>query len=120
LQAVAAENLLPGQPIYADHLGQWRLATALTYGKTLVAGLATAPTLIGFVAIAEFEMLTLSDWTSVVGVAALTPNQQYYLSTIAGQLTVIAPTGIGQTCVRVGHAVSTTTMEIAISPPILL
>jgi len=52
-------------------------------------------------------VVTLPDWTSVVGSAALIPGAVYYLG--LGSLTPDAPS-IGY-CVVVGRALTTTTMH---------
>ena len=65
--------------------------------------------------------ITKSDWTSVTGSATLTPGAVYFLSvSTAGGLTTAPPYELGETVVRVGRALSTTTLDIEISQPVLL
>lgn len=65
----------------------------------------------------EFEvvksgMLTISDWTAIVGAATLTAGDVYYVSATAGQLTTTAPDTAGDYVHVAGVAVSTTTLLV--------
>jgi hypothetical protein len=120
IQVVTSVDLLAGQPVYVNNSGQLALATASVFGTTRVLGLVGSNALATFAANVKYDTLTLTDWINVIGTSLLTPNVQYYLSPVAGQLTNIAPTIPSQTLIFIGHAVSSTTMGIAISFPILL
>jgi type IV secretory pathway TrbD component len=73
------------------------------------------------VAYSPAGLLTLSDWTAVVGSATLATGTIYYVSPdTAGQLASVAPTTSGQYVIEVGKALSPVQMSIAIRPPIYL
>jgi hypothetical protein len=112
--------LYAGQPVYATNVSQFTPASADHLSKTRIIGLVMVDTLATFIAQANREALTLADWTIATGAQFLTPGAQYWLSTTSGMLTKIAPTMPGQSVVAVGRAVTSITMEIEISSPILL
>lgn len=59
--------------------------------------------------------LSLSDWTLIAGTALLKPGARYFLSpAVAGQITGDCPTTPGVTVVKLGVAISTTTLEVEI------
>ena len=118
--AVASVDLKAGQAVYANGLGQLALATATIYGTTKVLGLVVADTATGFVADVTASVLTLTDWTPVTGASTLTAGAQYYLDLTVGSLSTVAPSSTGQALVFVGKAISTTTIEVSVSFPILL
>lgn len=121
VSAVAAVNLLAGQPVYSDQVsGQFKLANASALTTSSVIGLIVADTLATFIAGADQLSLMLTDWTAVIGVASLTKGAVYFLSTTAGMLTTTPPTIVGQTVVRIGVALTTQLMSLAIQEPILL
>lgn len=112
-----------GQVVYVDGAGSVNLAkadnetTAKAIGLVEDASIATLDT--GM--ILTDGTLTSSDWTSVTGSAILTPGSVYFLSdTTAGQITTTPPTLSGSFVVRIGTAISTTTLEVSISRPIKL
>ena len=121
VSAVAAVNLLPGQPVYVNGTtGQLGLASASVYVTSFVAGLVVAATAAGFIADLATDVLTLQDWTAITGSASLQPGQDYFLGTTPGTLSLIAPTVQGQTATPVGKSVSTTQLLIQPGQPILL
>ena len=65
---------------------------------------------------------TTGEWDAVTGdTGGLTPGSDYFLSAgTGGGLTLTAPTAAGEFVVRVGHAVSTTELEIEVQQPIKL
>ena len=65
---------------------------------------------------------TTAQWDAVSDeIGGLAAGSVYYLDpTTAGKLTKIAPTAEGEVVVRVGKALSSTTLEISIDWPILL
>jgi hypothetical protein len=65
--------------------------------------------------------LSLTDWTSVVGIATLTPGTRYFASPdIAGYLTPIATKIGGNVLVEIGEAIDSLTLDVGIGPVILL
>lgn len=62
----------------------------------------------------------LDDWTAIVGAASLTPNENYFLSTTAGQLTLTPPSVVGEIVQLVGMAISAKTLRIELQPSVLL
>ena len=66
-------------------------------------------------------VLTLSDWTNVIGSVNLSAFAVYYLDeSTAGMLTTTAPTSATQIVQRIGTAVSATSLDIEVEQPILL
>lgn len=101
------------------------LAQANAQGTIRVAGLV----LVGAADANPVDILTdgiltatTGEWDAVTGdTGGLTPGSDYFLSPgTAGGLTLTAPTAVGQFVVRVGHAVSSTQMEIEVQQPIKL
>ena len=121
VQALAGFAGVPGQPVYVSRTdGRLYAANASTYLSSFVVGLVTAGTQTGFQAEAKRGVFTLPDWTAVTGAALLLPGQVYFLSP-AGLLTTVLPTKpLAAALVRVGEAVSSTTLDANPSPPILL
>ena len=119
--APAASTLQAGQPVYLTSTGG--LGPALAGPRTAeVFGIAVAGTQAGgsapYVTGGE---LALSDWTAVTGSVSLVPGASYYLHpSAAGMLTTTAPSVAGQYVIRVGQAVSTTTMNVTIESSVLL
>jgi hypothetical protein len=66
--------------------------------------------------------LTTAKWDAVTGGSGgLTPGSDYFLSKdTAGQITTTAPDADGEFVSRVGHALSTTEMDVEIAQPIKL
>lgn len=65
-------------------------------------------------------VIDIADWTHVVGTALLTPNQAYWLSTTAGNLTTTPPNTDGQIVQYIGRGLSTTQLLVEIDSPIKL
>lgn len=121
ITSIAAQNLLQGQPVYADPItGQFKLADATTLAKATVVGMCANDALTGFSSDANQLNISLVDWTNVIGSMLLTQGQIYYLSTTPGMLTTTAPTTVGQCVTRVGVAITTQLFEIFLQAPILL
>ena len=113
------DTILKGQPVYIKANGHIGLAQADTLNTSKVVGFAVNDTSIGFSCEYQRNILTLSDWTSVIGTTNLIPNNLYFLnSTTAGTITNTPPTtGV---IISLGEAISTTSLEINIEYPILL
>ena len=118
---VASVNVVAGQPVYVDATsGQLKLCSASAFASSSSIGLAAATTMATFAAPVALSSLSLSDWTAAIGAALLTKGARYFLGVTAGTLSLAAPTTPGQSIVSVGIALSTTQLEIAPTPPILL
>lgn len=65
-------------------------------------------------------ILTLADWSLVVGAATLSPMAVYFLGSTPGTLTTTPPSTPGSIAQIIGYAVAPDSMEILINPPILL
>jgi hypothetical protein len=83
-----------------------------------LVSIGAAPTFAATVQIGG--VITISDWTPIIGSTTLSAMSRYYLSTVPGKLTATAPSTPGQIVQVVGFSLSTTAMEIIIQPPILL
>ena len=112
--AEADASISVGQPVYVkvtSHVGL-AAATDSIFGAIGFAITAGEP---GFSMTYVTEgKLTLTDWTLVAGTSTLVPGSIYYLSTTAGQITDVAPSGEGNYVVRVGAPASTLTLDIEI------
>ena len=87
------DAILQGQPVYIKSNGYIGLAKADTLNTSKVVGFAVNDTSIGFSCEYQRNILTLSDWTSVIGTTNLIPNNLYFLnSTTAGTITNTPPT----------------------------
>jgi hypothetical protein len=65
--------------------------------------------------------ITRDDWTVITGSASLTPGALYYLDPASpGLLTDTPPEDIGDSVVIVGRALTSTTLDVSIQPPMLL
>ncbi len=117
----AGETVAAGQPVYVSTLtAEVFLARADAVGTAHVLGLAATSAAIGFTTeVLAIGSVTLTDWTAVTGSATLTRGMDYFLSSAtAGMITTTAPQSSGDWVTRVGHAVSTTTLEIHVHRPI--
>lgn len=65
-------------------------------------------------------VITVADWSPVVGAADLTPDTEYFLSGTAGQMTTTPPSADGKLWQPLGKAVSLKEFAINIGPPVLL
>lgn len=107
--------LSKGQAVYISGDGQIKLASNDADATRAVAGLVVSSSIAADAAglVQAEETLSMDDWTSVTGAAALTAGAQYYLGT-AGGLTATAPSGSGKHIVMVGRAVSHDVLKIEI------
>lgn len=117
----AVETVAAGMPVYGV-AGSTSVGVARgdTTAKARVIGIAKLGASSGFaVTYLSDGRIELTDWTTVIGSASLTPNSVYYLNPTGG-LTSVAPTSSGVFLVEVGRAVSNTTLDVEIQRPILL
>lgn len=64
--------------------------------------------------------ITVANWTAIAGAPTLTAGSVYFLDGVGGNITTIPPILAGSYVVRIGTAISTTTLEVSISRPIKL
>ena len=117
----ADSDQLIGQPVYVTSAGSTALAKADQSSTSGVVGFTVTSALSGSTSnYVTGGKLILLDWSSVAGSVSLVPGSVYYLdANVAGHITNILP-GNGNYLVRVGRAVSTTTLDIEIEPSVLL
>lgn len=112
-QPVTPDTVNPGQVLYAEADAE---QSAIVTGLAFTAGEATQ---IGHRIVVQYAgpmSFPESRWDRVTGqTGGLTPGAQYYLSQTAGMLTT-TPVGTTWTA-RVGIALSSNTLLIAIAPP---
>lgn len=115
-----------GQPVYNDGAGTVDLAQADAIGTVEVLGLVKAATIVaaasGAIQTDGILAATTAQWDAITGdVGGLTPGSVYFLDpNTPGNITLTAPTAVGDFVVRLGKAVSTTELEITILQPIEL
>lgn len=109
-----------GQAVYPNSSGNVDLAKGDSISTARVIGLV-ADTSIASSSSGNIQtggVLTISDWSSVTGTVALTPDKTYFLSSsIDGRLSDTPPTGAGTVIVAVGIALSTTELLIEVGRP---
>jgi hypothetical protein len=121
-----AGSLVIGAPVYAVSAGNVDKAEANAQSTSEVVGLVAdtsiATTVAGNVQTSGVVTATTTQWDAVAGTSGgLAANTVYFLSpSTPGQITATAPSTVGQLVVRIGKALSTTQLELAIGPPILL
>lgn len=119
-------SILIGAPVYPDGNGSCDLAQANASGTIEVLGLVQETSISaaasGYIQTDGILAATTGQWDAVTGLTGgLVAGDVYWLdAATAGKLTSTAPTSAGQYVVRVGKGLSTTEMEISVSPPILL
>lgn len=115
--------IVRGAPVVLSG-GQFVRGDANAAGTAPVIGLARVAGAPGQIVVAQVLgvlTLTTAEWDAVTGqVGGLTPNASYYLSTVTGRITTVAPVNPGEFVVEIGRAVTSTIMLIQTEPPILL
>ncbi len=119
LNPTAAADTLPGTPMYASASGEADAARANAAGTSRVIGLASSNGAEGEPVHVQYAGpldLPTAEWDVITGQSGgLTQGSYYYLvSGAAGQLTTTEPTAGGTFGIRVGLALSSTTMLIQI------
>jgi hypothetical protein len=122
VSAIFDSTAQKGMAVYVSSSGHVDLAQADVESTSLVVGLADEVVIASNSgAYLTDDQVSRPDWTAVTGSATLTAGATYYLSaTTAGQLTTTPPSADGDSVVRVGTALSTTTMDIEVAQPVLL
>jgi len=114
-------DLVMGQPVASYTSGTGFVAASALAVATQSFGLLNedvAATISG--TIRFIGLITLADWTAVIGAATLAPRTTYYLSETPGKLTATPPTSLGSVVQQVGVAVTPTTLDVAIKQSVLL
>lgn len=94
------------------------LALAQVVGVSFSAATPTLPIIT--VTGAELDLPT-ATWDAITGqVGGLTPGATYWLGVVAGTLSTAPPVLAGQSVVVVGRALSTTSLFVSVTTPILL
>ena len=115
----ADDTILQGQPVYIKSNGHIGLAKADVLSTSKVVGFAVNDTAISYACEYQRNIITLTDWSNVVGTTNLIVNNTYFLDAVtAGKISNTSPSA-GVTII-VGEAISTTSLEINILYPILL
>lgn len=110
--------------VYISSSSTFNLARANASGTVEVFGLVKDASInngtTGAVQTDGLLTATAAQWDSVTGqTGGLTPGAVYYLSSaIAGRITSTAPTAVGEYVARIGRAMSATSLDISIAPPI--
>lgn len=111
-----------GQVVFVSSSGSVNLAnnTAEATAKAIgvVEDASIAPTASG--SVLTDGAITVADWTAIAGAPTLTAGSVYFLDGVDGNITTIPPILAGSYVVRIGTAISTTTLEVSISRPIKL
>jgi hypothetical protein len=115
-------EILAGQLLFLKNTTHVGLAKADSVSTMMLAGLSIADCHSTFACkYIRRGKLSLTDWTSVVGIAKLTPGTRYFASPdIAGYLTPIATKIGGNVLVEIGEAIDSLTLDVGIGPVILL
>lgn len=115
-----------GTPACVSAASSFNLARANASGTVEVIGLvkdtSVAASASGSIQTDGILTATTAQWDIITGgTGGLTAGSVYFLSsTTAGKLTLTAPTSSGEYVTRIGRALSTTQLDISITPPILL
>ena len=113
-----------GTPVYISAADSCQPARANASGTCDVTGFVRdtliATSTSGSIQTDGILTATTAQWDAVTGgTGGLTAGATYFLSaSAAGQITATAPTASGQYVTRLGKAISTTSLEISIQPPI--
>lgn len=113
--AQADTALQAGQAVYVKANAKLAPSTHEVFGlaKTTVSS--------GIAVEVARQSLTLASWVGATGLASLSVGSIYYLNpSQPGKLISLPPSTSGQRFIRVGRAVSSTTLIIDISQPITL
>ena len=108
------DTIFAGQPIYINNAGHAKLAQAVL-GSQNVAGLALNDVTSSFACNYQTSgIITLDDWTHVIGSASLSPNTYYFLDYAnAGKLITIIDDSIAEYSVKVGFALDGKNLDIS-------
>lgn len=115
----SGSTIQAGQPVRVHTDGTLRLAQADSLANAAIAIAMEQIAHAGSGTVSSTGLLTLADWTAVIGSATLTPSTRYYLTPSAlGMLQSSAPTANPDVLQFCGVAVGSTTLKIEIESPI--
>lgn len=122
IEAIFDSNTAAGHVVYISSAGHVELAQADALATSHAVGVAFEAVAAGNTGEYVTEgPVTIDDWTLVAGTEFLTPGALYYLSKDnPGRITTTAPGDGGECVVLIGRATSATSLDIELSPPILL
>jgi hypothetical protein len=115
-----------GAPVYATAADTVKRAQANAKSTAKLAGLGLDPSIAaaasGNIITGGILVATTTQWDAVAGTTGgLAFGTEYFLDPAnPGKITATPPTTVGQCNVLVGIALSTTELELQITPPILL
>jgi hypothetical protein len=121
-----AAAIVIGAPVYAFAADTVKLARANAKATSQLAGLgldaSTAAAGVGNIITGGTLVATTTQWDAVAGTTGgLAFGTRYFVDpATAGKITSTVPTTVGQCVTLVGIALSTTELELQITPPILL
>lgn len=122
----AAENkngttLLAGQPVATHTSGTGVVAASAANGTLPCVGLIVADTIASVSGDVRTDgIVTMADWSAVIGAVSLTRGRYYLDPVTPGMLTQVAPTSAGQLVQAVGYAVDASRLDISFSTSIRL
>lgn len=121
-----AAAIVIGAPVYAFAADGVKRAQANAKATSKLAGLGLDATIaasgVGNIITSGILVATTAQWDAVAGTTGgLTFGTMYFLDPAnPGKITSTVPTTVGQCVTLVGIALSTTELELQITPPILL
>jgi len=121
--ATANVHFSVGSPVCLAIDGNAELSIANTTGNYQCVGLATMPAEVGekVLYVTTGYILSVTDWTNIVGTTALVENAEYFLDpTTAGKLTTTIPTISGDVMVSVGKTTGTSILQINVCQPVII
>lgn len=114
------ENVPWGFPVAVDRVtSRLRAAWADNYGLSFVVGMLSEAVVAGDQTSSRKGMFSSDDWTQQTGSRSLSPGSPYFLAK-SGGMTLSAPDKSYLTSVKVGVAVTASTLAVDPSLPILL
>lgn len=122
----ASSAIVIGAPVYASAADTVKRAQANAKATAKLAGLGLdasfAAGAAGNIITGGILVATTTQWDAVAGTTGgLAFGTEYFLDpATAGKITATPPSTVGQCNVLVGIALSTTELELQITPPILL
>lgn len=125
-ETFTAENkdtvtILAGQAVTIHTSGTGILRADASTKVTYCVGLALMDIPVGVVGVVTTDgPFTLTDWTNVIGAAALTAKGRYFLDDTSGMLTTTPPTAFDNISQFIGRALSPTKFEINIEEFIVI
>jgi hypothetical protein len=116
--AEADVDIKAGQALHVKVNSHVELATNNTNPQVAGIAIVDANTTFACDYVSSGEV-DLPDWTDATGAANLTTGSVYYLD-VNGRITTTSPTSAGISVVKIGRAITNSTLDVEIEPPILL